>query len=71
MDEFNLDDYIRVIHFNELKVPTAPLQLPGSKNYFGLKEMMNSELDFLIATILSKSQEDVIMYSDMPIEVMS
>ena len=24
LDEFNLDDYIRVIHFNELKVPTAP-----------------------------------------------
>lgn len=71
MDEFNLDDYIRVIHFNELKVPTAPFQFPGSKNYFGLKEMMNSELDFLKATILSKSQEDVIMYSDMPIEEMA
>lgn len=71
MDEFNLDDYIRVIHFNELKVPTAPFQFPGSKNYFGLKEMMNSELDFLKATVLSKSQEDVIMYSDMPIEEMA
>ena len=34
LDEFNLDDYIRVIHFNELKVPTAPFQFPGSKNYF-------------------------------------
>ena len=66
-----LDDYIRVIHFNELKIPTAPFQFPGSKNYFGLKEMMNSELDFLKATILSKSQEDVIMYSDMPIEEMA
>ena len=71
LDEFNLDDYIRVIHFNELKVPTAPFQFPGSKNYFGLKEMMNSELDFLKATVLSKSQEDVIMYSDMPIEEMA
>lgn len=71
LDEFNLDDYIRVIHFNELKIPTAPFQLPGSKNYFGLKEMMNSELDFLKATVLSKSQEDVIMYSDMPIEEMA
>lgn len=33
--------------------------------------MMNSELDFLKATVLSKSQEDVIMYSDMPIEEMA
>ena len=71
LDDFNLDDYIRVIHFNELKVPTAPFQFPGSKNYFGLNEMMNSELDFLKATVLSKSQEDVIMYSDMPIEEMA
>lgn len=71
LDEFNLDDYIRVIHFDELKIPTAPFQFPGSKNYFGLQEMMNSELDFLKATILSKSQEDVIMYSDMPMEEMA
>lgn len=60
-----------MIHFDELKVPTAPFQFPGSKNYFGLQEMMNSELDFLKATVLSKSQEDVIMYSDMPMEEMA
>ena len=28
--------------------------------------MMDSELDFLKATVLSKSDESVIMYSDMP-----
>ena len=38
LDEFNLDEYIRAIHFNELKVPSVPFQLPTSKNYFGLKE---------------------------------
>ena len=32
---------------------------------------MDSELDFLKATVLSKSSESVIMYSDMPMEEMA
>lgn len=42
-----------------------------SKSYFGLKQMMESELDFLKATVLSKSDEPVIMYSDMPMSEMA
>lgn len=71
LDEFDLNEYIRAIRFDELKVPTVPFQLPTSKSYFGLKEMMASELDFLKTTVLSKSMENVIMYSDMPMEEMS
>lgn len=71
MDEFDLNDYIRAIHFDELKVPTSPFKLPTSKSYYGLKEMMTGELDFLKATVLSKSKEDVILYSDMPMEEMA
>lgn len=71
LDEFNLNEYIRAIHFDELKVPTVPFQFPTSKSYFGLKEMMDSELAFLKATVLSKSTEPVIMYSDMPMEEMA
>ena len=61
-----MNEYIKAIHFDELKVPSVPFQLPSSKSYFGLKDMMTSELDFLKATVLSKSMEPVIMYSDMP-----
>ena len=71
LDSFDLNEYIRAIHFDELKVPSAPFQLPTSKSYFGLKEMMDSELAFLKATVLSKSKEPVIMYSDMPMEEMA
>ncbi|MGN0115844.1 MAG: hypothetical protein ACI396_11000, partial [Acutalibacteraceae bacterium] len=71
LDEFDLNEYIKAIHFDELKVPSVPFQLPSSKSYFGLKDMMTSELDFLKATVLSKSMEPVIMYSDMPMEEMS
>lgn len=70
MDEFDLNEFIKAIHFDEMKVPSVPFRLPTSKTYFGLKEMMESELDFLKATVLSKSMEPVIMYSDMPMRKM-
>lgn len=71
LDEFNLNEYIRAIHFDEWKIPSVPFQLPTSKSYSGLKEMMDSELAFLKATVLSKSLEPVIMYSDMPMGEMA
>lgn len=71
LDSFDLNEYIRAIHFDELKVSSVPFQLPTSKSYFGLKQMMDSELDFLKSTVLSKSSEPVIMYSDMPMEEMA
>ena len=52
LDAFDLNAYIRTIHFDELKVPTAPFQLPLSKTYYGLEEMRAGELDFLKATVL-------------------
>ena len=71
LNDFDLNEYIKAIRFDELKVPSVPFQLPTSKNDTGIKEMMESELDFLNATVLSKSTESVIMYSDMPMEEMS
>ncbi len=71
LDEFDLNEYIKAIHFDELKVPTLPFQISSSKAYFGLKEMMESELDFLKATVLSKSMQPVTMYSDMPMTEMA
>lgn len=71
LDGFDLNEYIKVIRFDELKVPSVPFQLPSSKTYVGLDEMMESELDFLKATVLSKSKSPVIMYSDMPMKEMA
>lgn len=71
LDEFDLNEYIRSIRFDELKVPTTPFQLPTSRSYFGLQQMMESELDFMKAAVLSRSMEPVILYSDMPMEQMA
>ena len=71
LDEFDLNEYIKVIHFDELKVPVAPFQLPTSRSYSGLRQMMDSELDFMKAAVLSRSTEPVFMYSDMPMTEMA
>ncbi|MDY4254917.1 MAG: helix-turn-helix transcriptional regulator [Oscillospiraceae bacterium] len=68
LSEFNLNEYIKSVHFDELKVPSLPFRLHGSKSYYGIREMMEAELDFLKTTVLSKSDSPVTMYSDMPIE---
>lgn len=68
VDEFDLDEYIKAIHFDEMKVPPAlPVQLPTSKNYYGLEAMKTGTLDFLKATVMAKSMEDVYMLDDTPI----
>ncbi|MDO5556878.1 MAG: hypothetical protein Q4G05_01350 [Clostridia bacterium] len=71
LDDFDLDEYIRTIHFDELKVPSVPFQFPTSRNYYGIEEMKKGELDFFKATVLSKSNEPVFMCSDMPMEDMA
>lgn len=70
VDEFNLDDYMRGIHFDNIRIPTTPFAIPSSRNYYGLKGMKQAELDFLKATVLSRSKKPVYMYSDMPMENM-
>ena len=71
LDEFDLDDYIESIRFNDLRVPTAPFRLPHAKIYYGIEEMRQSELDFFKATALSKSTESVFMCNDMPMVEMA
>lgn len=58
LDEFNLEEYIEAIHFNDIKVPTMPFHFSTSKNYYGLDEMKKGELDFFKSTILSKSRRN-------------
>ena len=53
LDSFNLDDYIKVIKFDELKVPNIPFYKAKTKHYYGLEEMKDGELNFFKATVLS------------------
>lgn len=71
LDSFNLDDYIKVIKFDELKVPSIPFYKAKSRHYYRLEEMKEGELNFFKGTVLSKSKEDIFMCSDMPMEDMA
>ena len=71
LNNFDLNDYIKAIKFDQLKVPNIPFYKAKTKNYYGLEEMKQAEIDFLKATVLSKSKEDIFMCSDMPMEDMA
>ncbi len=71
LDTFNLDDYIKAIKFNELKVPSIPFYKGKTKHYYGIEEMKQGELNFFKATVLAKSKENIFMCSDMPMEDMA
>ena len=71
LDSFNLDDYIKVIKFDKLKVPNIPFYKMRTKHYYGIEEMKQGELNFFKGTVLSKSKEDIFMCSDMPMEDMA
>ena len=71
LDSFNLDDYIKVIKFDELKVPSISFYKAKTKHYYGIEEMKQGELNFFKGTVLSKSKEDIFMCSDMPMEDMA
>lgn len=66
MNEFDLEDYIKVIHFDELKVPTIPFELPSTKVYNGVKRMRKGEIDFFKATVTSKNAKSILMCANMP-----
>ena len=71
LDSFNLNEYIKAIHFDEMKVPAVPFYKAISKTYYGIEQMKKGELDFFKATVLSKNNESVFMCSDMPMEDMA
>ena len=71
LDDFNLGEYIKAIHFDEIKVPIVPFYRAFSKTYYGIEEMKKGELDFFKATVLSKSNDSIFMCSDMPMEDMA
>ena len=70
LDEFDLGEYISIIRFDKLKIPTAPFAFPASRHYYGVEDMKRAELAFLRATAISQSKKPLFMNSNMPISDM-
>ena len=67
LDAFDLNDYMKKIHFDKLIVPSLPVS-SATKQYMGIKGYKSAELGFLKRTVLAGSSEQVFMFSDMPME---
>lgn len=65
LDDFDLNEYIKSIHFDTLKVPTIPMSFPKAKSYYGLNGFKDSQIDILKSIALSKSRNDIYFYSNM------
>ena len=66
LDNFDLNEYIKSIKFDKIKVPTSPITLHKGKYYYGLEGFKNSQLDILKTIVLSKNTDDITFYSNMP-----
>ena len=51
LDSFDLEEYIRVLSFREVKLPAAGTDAPPAGFYRGLSQMMEAQLAFLQYTI--------------------
>lgn len=71
LDAFDFNEYIKTVSFDGLEVTSTPFRVPIHRTYFGIEEMMESQLDFIKATAISESTAPVTMYSDMPMEEMA
>ena len=66
LDHFSLDDYLKAVNLDDVKLFTLPHQQPTVKLYSGIDELLTAEIDFIRATLLSHSTEDCLLYSDFP-----
>ncbi len=65
LDNFDLNDYINT-DFKKIKIPTTPIILKNSKTFFGIDGRKRAEGEFLKTTLLSKSEEPIFFYSNLP-----
>lgn len=71
LNDFDLGEYIKSIHFDDLKVPNLPFYITPTKEYYGIESMRNGELDFFKSAVFSKSSRTIFMHNDMPMDDMA
>lgn len=67
MDNFDLEQYIRDIKFDKIKIITSPVKLNKEKTYYGMDGYKKSQIDTLKLIILNKNNSDIFFYSNMTI----
>ncbi|MGN0077180.1 MAG: helix-turn-helix domain-containing protein [Coriobacteriales bacterium] len=68
IDSFNLDDYVKRIGYDTLKVPTAPFTIPSTKTYCGVQGRKRAEIEFLKTVATSKGSKTFTMFCNMDMD---
>lgn len=71
LNDFNLEEYIAAIRFNDIHIPKVPFALPVKKYYCGFEEMRKGTVDFLKMIATSKKVGAINIFSDFTIEKLS
>ena len=71
LNDFDLNQYMQVLHFDDMPAPADRAVPPAVKQYAGIPEMMAAELDFIALTLQSPAMDDCILYSDMSMKEMA
>ncbi len=71
LNDFNLEEYIAAIRFNDIHIPKVPFALPVKKHYCGFGEMRTGTVDFLKMVATSKKVGAINIFSDFTIEKLS
>ena len=71
IDSFDYEEFSQFLDLEGIELPPYPFQIPVTRNYTGIQQIMEAELDFIRATIASSSTDPVTIYSDMPVSELS
>ena len=61
LDNFDLNEYIKAIHFDEMKVPAVPFYKPISKTYYGIEQMKKGGLHLNIIHNLDRPFNEMML----------
>lgn len=64
-DNVNSEQYMDILN-SKLFIPSVPMQLVKNKLFYGINEMRPAETKFMMSAITSKSESDVFLFSEMP-----
>lgn len=67
LDNFKLNEYMDIIDNDDTKIMSLPFSIPKAKTYYGNK-MGEAELDFIKNVVMQKNNEEIFLYSNMPME---
>ncbi len=68
LDAFDLNDYLKKVHFDKIIVPPA---IPGrrpARHFYGVEGMRAAELEFSKRVVFGKEKDPVWMFSNFPME---